>query len=287
MKLFATRVWGFDPYNWPVVTFGLDGHRDNLIMKSSAGDAIVFVGTQGEPTPEKDQGRLLGVAQFGRDPVDTLEIIPKEVLRPEQYDERGNFRWPKALIMTRVWEFIDDPKPWLLDVLEDQLTYQATIQAVELNERDTRAVFELPAKEIALPENKVLANYQRFNIALTGGKPTKGVVPSAWSGKTGRTLGNESVTYALRFGTNNCWKVGHTIDFKRRLGEINKHIPTEVLNAEWKPFMQQKWPDEGLAYDMEQRVLNTLDKHRSIGERITCTKAELESAWIKALHSRK
>ncbi|VAW05498.1 hypothetical protein MNBD_ALPHA04-2038 [hydrothermal vent metagenome] len=102
MKLFATRVWGFDPHNWPVVTFGLDGHRDNLLRKSSAGDAIVFVGTQGEPTTEKDQGRLLGVAQFGRDPVDTLEIIPEEVLRPEQYDERGNFRWPKALIMTRV-----------------------------------------------------------------------------------------------------------------------------------------------------------------------------------------
>ena len=36
----------------------------------------------------------------------------------------------KALIMTRMWEFTDNPKPWLLDVLEDQLSYQATIQAV-------------------------------------------------------------------------------------------------------------------------------------------------------------
>ena len=87
MKLFATRVWGFDPHNWPVVTFGLDGHRDSLLRKSSAGDAIVFVATQGEPTPEKDQGRLLGIAQFGRDPVDTLDILPEGVLRPEQYDE--------------------------------------------------------------------------------------------------------------------------------------------------------------------------------------------------------
>ncbi len=74
-ETLATIVWEFDQYNWPFVTFGLDGHRDNLLRKSSSGDAIVFVGTLGEPTPEKDQGRFLAITQFGHDPVDTLEAL--------------------------------------------------------------------------------------------------------------------------------------------------------------------------------------------------------------------
>jgi hypothetical protein len=94
MKVFATRVWGFDPGVWPVITFGLEGNRDWLLQNSSSGDRIVFVGTQGAPTSESERGRLLGMAEIGRRAVDTLDVIRADIRNPEDYDEQGNFKWP-------------------------------------------------------------------------------------------------------------------------------------------------------------------------------------------------
>lgn len=283
MKLFATRVWGFDPATWPLVTFGLDGNRDNLLKNSAVGDYVVFVGTQSEPTQEHERGRLLGIAQFGRLPVETLDVLDKADIDPNNYNERGDFRWPKALLMTQAWSFSDQPRPLLLDVLEKQLPFNATAQAVELNETDTTAIMALPTKAIELPDTPVLRRLRQLDVALRRGVPTIGVVPTAWQSKQQRILGDASVTYALQFSKFDCWKIGWTTDLRKRLSEINRHIPVEVLKHEWKPVLQQKWPDENLAFEMEQRVLNALEKHRTIGERLHCRKQELESAWVKAI----
>ncbi|MBZ0215949.1 MAG: hypothetical protein K8F25_05320 [Fimbriimonadaceae bacterium] len=283
MKLFATRVWGFDPTAWPVVTFGLDGNRDNLLKKSSVGDAVVFVGTQGEPTQENERGRLLGIAQFGRVPVDTLDVLEEADINPNNYDKHGQFKWPKALLMTQAWRFTDDPLPRLVDVLEAQLPYNATAQAVELNEVDTAAVKVLIAEYVPLPNTAALITLRRLDTALSQSRPTTGIIPSAWQSTIERKLGNPSVTYALRFGKFDCWKVGHTTDVQRRLNEVNKHIPVEVLNSQWVLAMQQKWPDENLAYDMEQRVFTALNQHRTSGERIQCSQTVLQSAWIDSI----
>jgi len=78
MRIFATRVWGFDPETWPVITFGLEGNRDNLLKNSVAGDRIIFVGTQTDPTHDSDKGRILGMAEIGRISVATLKIVKAE-----------------------------------------------------------------------------------------------------------------------------------------------------------------------------------------------------------------
>ena len=283
MKLFATRIWGFDPFNWPVVTFGLDGNRDNLLRKSRAGDAVVFVGTQGEPTQEHERGRLLGIAQFGRSPVDTLDILDEANISPDDYDERGRFKWPKALLMTRAWRFTDQPLPRLHDVLEKQLPYNAVAQAVELNEVDTQSVRSLSAKQASLPDTKIFNDFLRLDTALSQGKPTTGVIPSSWQSTIERTLGKASVTYAFQFGKTDCWKIGHTNDVQRRLKEVNQHVPFEVLNSKWVISMQQKWPDENMAFDMEQSILTSLTKYRTSGERIQCSQSVLHNAWIKTI----
>lgn len=284
MKLFATRVWGFDPPTWPVVPFNLDGNRDNLLKNSKGGDAVVFVGTQDEPTKEHQRGRLLGIAQFGRRPVNTLEVLQEADINPKNdYDEQGRFKWPKALLMTRAWRFTDDPLPRLLDVLEAQLPRSATVQAVELSEVDTAAVKDLAATEVPLPDTSELARLRRLDTALSKGSPTTGVVPSAWTSTVERTVGNPSVTYALRFGKFDCWKIGHTTNMQRRLSEVNKHVPAEILNSQWALAMEHKWRDETIAHDMEQRILAALNDHRTTGERIQCSQTVLEKAWIDSI----
>ena len=84
---------------------------------------------------------------------------------------------------------------------------------------------------------------------------TTGPRPSTWSGETGRDAAEASFTYAFQFGNREVWKIGHAKDVTGKLAEINRRVPSEVLGEQWHGVLQQPWPDEGSAYDMEQRVL--------------------------------
>ena len=117
MNVFARRFYGFDPVTRPIVAFALEGDRDALIEASGPGDMIVFVGTMGEPTAEDDRGRLLGIAEFARIPVDTKEIIDPATYRPFDIKPDGSLIWPKALPILRAWAF--NPKIKVVDALEE------------------------------------------------------------------------------------------------------------------------------------------------------------------------
>ena len=110
-------------------------------LQSAAGDRVVFVGTLRDPTPEPMRGRLIGMAEIGRIPVDTEDIIGDRVRSSHDYGETGRFHWPNAIPMVRAWRFA--PPPMLLEVLEEQLPYHATSQAVALSQVDANAVLSL------------------------------------------------------------------------------------------------------------------------------------------------
>lgn len=282
MKIFATRVWGYDPINWPLVTFSSEGLANNLLLASSPEDIVVFVGTLGDNTQEHEQGRLLGFCQFGRYQINSLDVLQEENLFPVHY-EKGKFKWPKALVMSRAWVFDDDPLPELKQVFDKQLPFSATSQAVLLNDFDGDVVKNLEATELVIPETEALEKVKRLNVALSESLTTKGVLPSAWKSLVVRKLGSPASTYLMRFGNSNCWKVGWAIDVTKRLNEINKHVPTEVLNQSWNLQLTQKWPNETMAYEMEQRVLQAAVKFRSVGERVNCSKDQIERIWASQL----
>jgi hypothetical protein len=281
MKLFVTRVWGFDPLKWPVITFGLEGNRDNLIRDTVPGDRIVFVGTLKDPTPENLRGRILGMAEIGRRAVDTLEVLGADARRPEDFDALGNFKWPKAILMMKAWRF--DPQPILLDVLSEQLPYHATSQAVLLSPDDSESILQLNVVEIELPVTDALQKARLLDQALSQGRPTTGPTPTSWNGSTGRNVNRKAYTYAFRFGNTEVWKVGHAVDVADRLNEINKHVPTEVLKLEWHAIMQQAWNTEVDAHGMEQRVFENLKLYRTVGERLKCKEQVLMQAWMTAI----
>jgi hypothetical protein len=89
MQVFAKRFWGFDPARWPIISFGLEANRNALIQASAPGDLIAFIGTQSEPTEPEDRGRFLGVAEIGRLPVDSLDVLEPSNIRPFDYNARG------------------------------------------------------------------------------------------------------------------------------------------------------------------------------------------------------
>jgi hypothetical protein len=281
VRIFASRFWGFSPDLHPAVTFGLDGNRDRLLKLSRAQDLILFVGTMGFPTDEAEQGRLLGLAQFGRTPVNALDIIEEATL-PAHSFKNGQYKWPKALAMLRAWRF-DDPRPLLVDVLQRQLPMYATTGVVELDEIDRIAVLQLPISEVAVRDSIAATRLVGLREALKNNKPTTGPNAASWSGEVTRDVSGQAQTYALQFEKTDIWKIGWAIDASLRCKEVNKHVPSEILGQEWRLKLTQNWKSGEEAFAMEQRLFALLAKHRTVGERLKCKEGEVSSAWHNAL----
>lgn len=282
MRIFAKRFYGFDPVARPLVAFGKEGNRDALILASQPGDLLVFVGTMDHPTANHERGRLLGMAEFARIAVDAKDIIDPATLQPFDVNSDGSLAWPKGLPILRAWRFAE-PRLKLLDVLKEQLTFEATVRAVQLDENDARAVMALPRVEMSVPSHPVTARLLGHADALAQAQPTTGPVPTAWEGIVARGVGTEAWTYAMRFGKRNVWKIGHAQDTKGRLKEVNKHVPYEELGERWKLVLTQKWLSSPAAYAMEQRLLAALAPYRTEGERLRCGEPTLKAAWAQAL----
>lgn len=279
MQIFAKRFWGFRPETWPVIAFGKEGNRDALVSQSQPGDLMLFIGTQTEDTQPADRGRLLGLAEIGRKPVDTADVLDLTTLEPSAFDDKGKLRWPKALPMLRARRFLNPPL--LTDVLQEQLSYDATVRGVLLDETDTKAVLGLASIEVPVVDAPAIVRQRQLNDALQGA--TTGPRPTSWSGEVSRDATEASFTYAFQFGERELWKIGHAKDVAARLAEVNRHVPSEVLREQWRRVLEHPWPTEGAAYDMEQRALTALRSTTSVGERVICSKRRLETAWSAAL----
>jgi hypothetical protein len=281
VQIFAKRFWGFDPAVWPIVSFSLDGNRNRLLRDSSPGDLVLFIGTEGEETEPDDRGRLLGLAEFGRNEIESADVLDVATLRPDAFDENGQLRWAKALPMVRAWRLLTRPR--VTEVLQRQLPYGATVRALLLDVTDTAAVLALPREEVLIPGVPALSRLRDLNDALKSSGPTTGPRPTSWTGSVQRDAETEAWTYAFRFGSKDIWKIGYAKDVAARLTEVNRHVPEEVIGEGWRLVLQHRWNTEAKAYEMEQRVLKALRTPASMFERVRCTRRQLESAWSASL----
>jgi hypothetical protein len=282
MKLFATRVWGFSPWSWPVIVFRNEGDRDNLLQQSNPGDCIVFIATQTEGVDESRRGRLLGIAGIGREPVRTLDIVDPVHIRPHHLNEHGQFKWPFAIRMLRAWQFRRLPK--LLDVFHQQLTYPATVRAVLLNEQDTQAALNEPLDEVPVingvprPDEHDITRPTTARRATRGPDPIDGTIEMSRS-----TASDPAFTYAFQFGERNLFKIGWSQNLRQRLSQMNYHVPTEILEESWRFALLQAMRSGVEAHAFEQRILDQLKPYRTTGERVQCSEHQLRNAWACAL----
>jgi len=284
VQVFAKRDHGFDPAGWPLVAFGKEGNRDALLRASKPGDRVVFVGTQGEPTAPEERGRLLGMAEFARIAVNTRDIVDPGLMQARDLNEDGTHVWGWALPMVRAWRFTE-PRLKLIDVLREQLSYEATVRAVLLDDADAGMVMALPKDEVPVAVNARVRGLTEAVDAITGTGPTTGLTPTSWEGSVSHDATREAWTYAMRFGRRNIWKVGHAQDVEERLRQINLHVPHEELGEQWRLHAQQRWPTSLQAFEMEQRVFGAMKSFRTQGERLRCTENQLLQAWTGSLTS--
>ncbi len=108
-------------------------------------------------------------------------------------------------------------------------------------------------------------------------------IPSSFTTTMIRDAFKEASTYAYRFASKNVWKIGWAHDAAERLGEPNKHVPSEVLDDQrWGGGWIQKRASAEQAYAMEQRILNSFGDEPKFAERVHCTQDRLEAVWRKA-----
>lgn len=284
MKLFGTRIWGFNPMTWPVMTFNAQGYRDNFIRESAPGDHVIFIATFNDEVPKEHQGRVLGMPAISQIAVETLEVVKLEDTRDYDWriygDGGSGFKWPKGLLMLQAW---DVQEPLLLTDLMPQLPYPATVTGVEIPEPYKARILALPWRRRELPESEARTRLNRLNDLLSVTQP--GPAPTSWSGNVERDASGPGWTYAMQWGKHNLWKVGWEKDPAVRLKEFNHHIPLDAeLKADrWQVVWHQKWPTQVQAYEVEQDIHGKLAKFSTGYERYKCSRGDLDRAWFEAL----
>jgi hypothetical protein len=128
------------------------------------------------------------------------------------------------------------------------------------------------------PTGKATQQARRSLPQPTSG-PTKGPFPHAWSRMIDRDVSGPASTYVMRFGESSIWKIGFAANVTKRLADLNRHVPTELLRCRWMLAHECRWPDAASAYLMEQRVLAELADRSSIGERLDCPEELLLAVW--------
>lgn len=282
MKTFIKRFWGFGPY-WPIISFSQRGSLDALLAQSTPGDLMAFVGTLGDRTAPHERGRLLGIAEFGRSKLYSREVLPADIFASAAKGPNGDIKWPHAVVMTRAWKFTDVPLPVMTEVVGRQLPMAAMNNAIPLSQDEQARILALAREEIQVAISQAIWNERDKIASAVGSGGTMGPIPTSFTSTVVREAFEQASTYAYRFGTKNVWKIGWAHDPVQRLGELNKHVPSEVLdNQKWGRGLIQKWSSADQAYVMEQKVLASFSDDKKYGERVHCTPEALELAWFKA-----
>lgn len=270
MRVFARRSPLFSEVERVAVTFEKESSRARLLEASAGFGLLVVVGFSHEPTAPAERGKLLGLVEFAPAPVPLSDLLELGVFggAPPGY---------YALPVLRAWSF----KPPLMrvsDAFQDPFSIDPIERIVELSQREADLVRVLPKVEVQAPYEAVRRQAYALAKSLSAA-PTAGPKPVAWTGEVAYDPNSEALTYLMRFGERDVWKVGHTNDVDRRLGELNLHVPHEALGEKWRLVCTRRWANSILAYEMEQRLLSALEPYRTVGERIACFEKDVQAIW--------
>lgn len=294
MKVFLTKVWGFNPEEYPVLGFSSEGGRRKYLRESRPGDWIVLAGTRGAPTPPEQRGRLLGRVQLG-----TQELDVEEVLRSlgtdiptDHYLRGGRYRWPFGLPLVEAERYTGLPDlaevcgsylpgtqwaSYAIDV--DNALGSEVLHRIEALSTEPAHILDVPAINIQRERQRILARNRRQG-------PT-GPGPSDRRIGSDRNPG-EASAYMLRLegGRDSVFKIGFSGDVMSRLETFNKALLPSITGFSWRLVETLAFESEEQAYQFEQEVHRHLQKFRADSELeiYLIDQQEIEAAWKAAFY---
>lgn len=294
-KVFLTKVWGFNPESYPFLGFSEDGRRSSYIREAGHDDWLIIVGTNQPPTVKEEQGKLLGLVQLGKDPLESLNVL-KEIGTPiesNQYSQNGNYKWPYALPFLRAYKFAD--KPDCRDVFGGYLqgliwATNAVNLAGKYNRSLIKKIFEYKLLDTAIHEIPSLKKAQIYSKNLRGSKlgPT-GPAPSHSRRGSKREKG-KGYTYVLELcgRSNGAYKIGTTSDLIKRVTTLNNELRPSVTGCSWKLIWKHEFDSEEYAYNFEQLLHEHFknDRFENESEIFKSNAQDIQSAWVKIFSSK-
>jgi T5orf172 domain len=257
-RTFMTKVWGFDSPVGPL-QFSTEGWRRNAREVLQPGDIVVLVGTKGEPTPQDDRGRLLGIMEPTTEPVMSLDFdLPQGA---SDLDEQGNYKWPYGLLNLKAWRLID--RPYLSpDISQRAFAMDSAQGIVQLTPDEAARVAALRREEIPLLEPRVAA---RARLHGTEGARRR-VSPPPTTTRRGvmHMRASSAYTYALeiRGPQGVAYKIGWAFDFKQRARQFNQAALPALGGVSYTPKLFNLWDTARQAFKMEQAILKHFERHR-------------------------
>jgi len=276
MRVFAKWFYGFNPDTWPCVSLNGNG-ASHFAANVLPGDLVLFVGSSTPPTADHERGRLLGMAQVSDLRCRTVDLVAPEFLGEHQFNDRGEMRWPEAFPMLHAWRFID--RPLLQHVIGRKLPAKCRMYVDHLSETESLAVLRQPMSSVEVSQSETRANEVAETESKLSRKLSVGPVPSQWAAWVEHGIDRPAQAYVFRFGDTDVWKIGWSVDPSKRLAEVNRHIPVEVLGAGWRLAHVASCPDMRQARALEQRALAVFAEHRTAGERLRCAADLLDRRW--------
>lgn len=308
-RVFATKVWGFNPARWAVLGFSRPGSRDNLAREIDPEDWVLHIGTRTSgDTTDRDRGRLLGMARLGENPIATETGVEPSLWSDYLALNSGKSKWPFGLPMVEAREFIDRATLDEYDVIPRfrgaNLGLVLGTNAVELNTEEAAAVLALPTKPCELftsPELQAAltqSNLRRLVRTRRSIPPTPGERTSTYEDQPAHTYVLELTGRGLAAAVgrtdlggkrgNRVYKVGYAIDYKDRAAQLNFAFPN-LEELSWKATLHHLHADGVSAMAMEAHLHQLLDPHtaRSAGntETFICREDVLMAAWREGLTS--
>lgn len=236
MKLFAKKFFGFNPDILPVITFSQIGSRDSLIRNSQPGDRILFVAVKTEDAEEDDRGKILGMAEIGREKVKTLDLIPDFSLVPDNFKlPNGDIIWPEGIPMLRAWRFVNPINRHEV-IKKSKIDGQATRQnAILLDDEDVQRILQLEHVEVDVPFTHKRHELLLKNYVLTDDKV------QSWKLDVARMAGTILGTVKLADG--------------RQVTTTSKVKTTEMSEGELQVFLLQKLEEQNYLCAITKRKL--------------------------------
>lgn len=310
-RVFATKVWGYEPERWAVLGFSREGSRNNLARDLRPDDWVLHIGTRsgGETRPE-DRGIALGIARLSE-----AQIATKDAVEPSLWDEYlalngGKAKWPYGLPMVEARRFISPPAArdeyQLIPRFRDaNLSLVLATDAVQLHAEEAAAVLAIQYESCELYESAALRlarDHFELRHALS---KRRAPIPPSFGERASSYEANPASTYVFELigpgvgaamgdhsiGTRKgkrVYKVGYAIDIGQRLSTLNFAFPN-LRALSWRPVLKYSHAEPIAAVAMEAELHGLLDRFAAHGagntEIFVCREDEVSRAWQSAMAS--
>jgi hypothetical protein len=114
-QVVLTAYWGFDPENWPCLTFTDESRLQYFLNETRPGFFCVIYGNNTSYVSAEMRGRVIGIYQLSHQTGDTEDFLSPSGLKRKRDIQANENSWKYAFRAIRAWQVAPDSAPPVAD----------------------------------------------------------------------------------------------------------------------------------------------------------------------------